>query len=80
MTNTTIMTTPAVAERIAAELHDGAMQELTLARLQIDLLAAGAASEPHLASELNEIAVVLEDVSRSLQDLLRRIVPGPRLV
>lgn len=80
MTNITAMTTPSTAQRVAAELHDGAMQELTLARLQIDLLAAGARSDPRLAAELNEIALALEDASRQLQELLHRLLPGPRLV
>jgi signal transduction histidine kinase len=80
MTNPFTMTDSITAERVAAELHDGAMQELTLARLQIDLLAAGAVSDPRLAAELNEIAGVLEDASRNLQELLYRLMPGPRLV
>lgn len=80
MTNLFTMTPSTTAERVAAELHDGAMQELTLARLQIDLLAAGSVSDPRLAAELNEIALVLEDASRHLQELLARLMPGPRLV
>lgn len=67
-------------ERIAGELHDGAMQELTLARLQIDLLCASLRGDPGLAGQLVELAEMIDDASWRLQDLLRSLVPGPRLV
>lgn len=67
-------------ERIAAELHDGAMQELTLARLQLDLLGAGASDDPHVVEQLGELSDLLADASLRLQDLMRALAPGPRLV
>jgi signal transduction histidine kinase len=68
------------ARRVAAELHDGAMQEITLARLQLDLLGASLGEDPALAKQLTELADVLQDASQRLQDLMRSLAPGVGIV
>jgi hypothetical protein len=67
------------ATRVAHELHDGAMQEITLARLQLDLLSASV-EDTLLAGELGELSDLLGDVSTRLQDLMRRLAPRVRVV
>lgn len=64
------------ARRVAAELHDGAMQEITLARLQLDLLRAGIENDPGLVEQLAQLTEVLEDASARLQSLMRSLSPG----
>lgn len=64
---------PSTAHRVAAELHDGAMQEITLARLQLDLLGARVREDPELAQKLNDVADALHDASVRLQDLMRAL-------
>jgi len=67
--------------RIAAELHDGAMQEITLARLQIDLLSVGVRENPDLAEQFTQISQTLDDASGQLQALMRALGPGrPQIV
>jgi signal transduction histidine kinase len=61
------------ARRIAAELHDGAMQEITLARLQLDLLSAATLDDPVFAQKLADVSDVLQDASVRLQDLMRSL-------
>jgi signal transduction histidine kinase len=68
------------ARRIASELHDGAMQEITLARLQLDLLCASLDDDPALAAELAALAVVLEDASQRIQEIMRALAPRLRIV
>lgn len=63
------------ARRVAAELHDGAMQEITLARLQLDLLSATVIDDPALVEQLAELTAVLEDASARLQTLMRSLTP-----
>lgn len=58
---------------VASELHDGAMQELTLARLQLDLLRARVAEDRALTPELDAIAELLESASGELQRALRAL-------
>lgn len=64
------------ARRVAAELHDGAMQEITLARLQLDLLRAGIENDPGLVEQFAQLTEVLEDASARLQSLMRSLSPG----
>jgi signal transduction histidine kinase len=64
------------AQRVAAELHDGAMQEITLARLQLDLLAAGSRDNPALAAQLVEVGEALGEASTRLQALMRSLGGG----
>jgi signal transduction histidine kinase len=59
-----------VNERIAEQLHDGALQELTLARLQLDLLSASVAGSPLLAERLREASDALGDVTKRLQEIV----------
>lgn len=66
--------------RIAAELHDGALQEITLARLQLDLLEAGVRDDPALADGLAGVAGALQDASQQLHGLLRALGPDLELV
>ena len=61
------------AHRIAAELHDGAMQEITLARLQLDLLGARLGSDPATATQLLQIGDVLGEASALLRDLMHAL-------
>lgn len=61
------------ARRVAAELHDGAMQEVTLARLQLDLLSAGVVDDPALVDQLAELSQVLGDATDRLQALMRSL-------
>lgn len=61
--------------RIAAELHDGAMQELTLARLQLDLLSAGMRDSPQLLARLQEASATLGEVCEGLQALMTSLAP-----
>lgn len=68
------------ARRIAAELHDGAVQEITLARLQLDLLSASVRHDPELAERLARVADVLGDASMHLHDLMRRLTAGDDVV
>lgn len=68
-----------VARQVADELHDGAMQEITLARLQIDLLSAGM-TDPRLLEQLGELSDVLHDASYRLQTLMRDIAGSERIV
>ena len=55
---------------IASQLHDGALQELTLARLQLDLLSAGGVA-PDVQERLQEASAALGEISHRLQDLMR---------
>lgn len=54
---------------LAGQLHDGALQELTLARLQLDLLSAGPHA-PEVLERLREASTVLGEVSQRLQELM----------
>lgn len=63
------------ARRVAAELHDGAMQEITLARLQLDLLCADVVGDPGLVGELAELSELLEDATNHLRALMRSLTP-----
>jgi signal transduction histidine kinase len=63
------------AHRVAAELHDGAMQEITLARLQLDLLA-GSQENPALAAQFIEVGEALGEASVRLQALMRSLSAG----
>lgn len=63
------------ARRVATELHDGAMQEITLARLQIDLLSAGVGDDPALAEQFAQVSEALGDASVRLQALMRSLAP-----
>jgi hypothetical protein len=67
------------ARRVAGELHDGAMQEITLARLQLDLICAGIEDEA-LAEELIALSDALQDASTRLQTLMRGLVTRPAIV
>ena len=62
--------TDSPGERLAAELHDGALQELTLARLQLDLLSASVQDAPEVLERLREASDALGVVSSRLQDLM----------
>jgi signal transduction histidine kinase len=64
------------ARRVAAELHDGAMQELTLARLQLDLLAASVQDDRRLLGELVGVAEALDEASHRLRELMRTLGSG----
>lgn len=64
------------AQDVAAQLHDGAMQEITLARLQLDLLKSGVRDDPALAEQLERLSDVLEEASSQLQQLMRSLGPG----
>ena len=61
---------------IAAELHDGAMQEITLARLQIDLLSASVSDDQVLVAQLGDLSELLGELSVGLLDLMHSLVPG----
>jgi signal transduction histidine kinase len=63
------------AHRIAAQLHDGAMQEVTLARLQLDLLSSSMPDDPALVAQVANISRLLQEVSTGLQELLRTLAP-----
>jgi len=65
---------------MATELHDGAMQELTLARLQIDLLMAGAQGDQALVARLGDLSDLLREASADLLDLMHSLVPGVGIV
>jgi signal transduction histidine kinase len=69
------------ARRIAEELHDGAMQEVTLARLQIDLLGSGV-EDTVLLEELAGLSDMLGAVAHRMQALMRTLTGGetPALV
>lgn len=67
------------ARRVAGELHDGAMQEITLARLQLDLICAGIEDDA-LAEELVALSDALQDASTRLQALMRGLVGRPSIV
>ena len=64
--------------RIAEELHDGAMQEVTLARLQVDLLCASV-SDASLADELVRLSDLLGQAGEQLQQVMHRLVPRMEL-
>ena len=61
------------ARRVAGELHDGAMQEITLARLQLDLLCSGIEDES-LVEELIALSDALQECSVRLQTFMRGLV------
>lgn len=61
------------ARRVAAELHDGAMQEITLARLQLDLLSASVVDDPELVDQLAGLSQALGDATDRLQALMRSL-------
>lgn len=61
------------ARRVAAELHDGAMQEITLARLQLDLLSASVVDDPALVDQLAGLSQALGDATDRLQALMRSL-------
>ena len=67
------------ARRVAGELHDGAMQEITLARLQLDLIVAGIEDET-LAEELVALSDALQEASVRLQSLMRGLLAKPAIV
>lgn len=67
------------ATRVAQELHDGAMQEITLARLQLDLLSTSV-EDAFLAGELGELSDLLGEAGTRLQDLMRRLAPRVQVV
>jgi signal transduction histidine kinase len=67
------------ASRVAGELHDGAMQEVTLARLQLDLLCASVGDDS-LAGELGRLSDELGEVAARMQELMCRLGPHVRLV
>lgn len=68
--------TCAEAHRVAAELHDGAMQEITLARLQLDLLSARVGGDAELTDQLARLSGVLSDASKGLQRLMGDLTAG----
>lgn len=59
----------------AKELHDGPMQEVTLARLQIDLLA-GRVDDPALLEELYALSDMLGSVAHRMQGVMRTLSGG----
>ena len=68
------------AHRIAAQLHDGAMQEVTLARLQLDLLSSRMPDDPALVAQVADLSRLLQEVSTGLQELLRTLAPDLGIV
>ena len=58
-----------MSDDIAGQLHDGALQELTLARLQLDLLSAGA-HDAVVLERLREASDALGEVSERLRELM----------
>jgi signal transduction histidine kinase len=68
------------AHRIAAQLHDGAMQEVTLARLQLDLLSSSMPDDPALVAQVANLSRLLQEVSTGLQELLRTLAPDLGIV
>jgi hypothetical protein len=67
------------ARRVAGELHDGAMQEITLARLQLDLISSGIEDQA-LAEELIALSDALQEASVRLQSLMRGLLTKPAIV
>lgn len=67
------------ARRVAGELHDGAMQEITLARLQLDLISTGI-EDAALAEELVALSDALQEASVRLQTLMRGLITKPAIV
>lgn len=63
------------ARKVASELHDGAMQEITLARLQLDLLSASVRDDPALAEQFVQVSEMLGEASIGLQTLMRSLAP-----
>lgn len=59
--------------RIASELHDGALQEITLARLQVDLLCGSAGDDAVLLEELCAISDQLGVAAVRLRALMRTL-------
>lgn len=68
------------ARRVAEELHDGAMQELTLARLQIELLSASVGDADGAGEQLAEVAALLGEASVRLQAIVRSLAGPAELV
>lgn len=68
------------ARRVAEELHDGAIQELTLARLQIELLCASVGDADGAGEQLAEVAALLGDASVRLQEIVRSLAGPAELV
>jgi signal transduction histidine kinase len=64
------------ARDVAVRLHDGPMQDITLARLQLDLLRARA--DGALAAELDAISELLDTASADLQRALRALGAAAR--
>ena len=62
---------PADARRIASELHDGPVQELTVSRLRIELMRSRL-QQPELVAELDE----LERSVAAACDRLRELIVG----
>ena len=66
--------------RVAAELHDGALQEITLARLQLDLLCASSADDRVLLEELCAISDQLGAAAGRMRMLMRTLGGAPSVV
>ena len=56
------------------------MQEITLARLQLDLLGASIGKDPAVADELAALSDLLQEASLRLQTLTHMLAPRIHIV
>jgi signal transduction histidine kinase len=56
--------------RLMAELHDGPVQDITVARMRVDVLRRSLAAERAAPVELDELDATLADAAESLRGIV----------
>jgi signal transduction histidine kinase len=62
--------------RLMAELHDGPVQDITVARMRVDILRRSLAAERAAPVELDELDATLADAAESLRGIVAALAEG----
>jgi signal transduction histidine kinase len=62
--------------RLMAELHDGPVQDITVARMRVDILRRSLAAERAAPAELDELDATLADAAESLRGIVAALAEG----
>jgi signal transduction histidine kinase len=62
--------------RLMAELHDGPVQDITVARMRVDVLRRSLAAERAAPVELDELDATLADAAESLRGIVAALAEG----
>jgi signal transduction histidine kinase len=62
--------------RLMAELHDGPVQDITVARMRVDVLRRSLAAERAAPVELDELDSTLADAAESLRGIVAALAEG----